>query len=249
MSRPDRKPRLHWDSLAQIDPDAAVIDPHDLRGLKNQYLAGIRDAAFRQSLQRYGVEHGTLLDLGCGTGSATRPLINAGHRVIGVDISKSLLRHARARCNEDDCLFVQTDGLQLPIADRSLDATVIYGVLIYLVDDAQAQALLSQVRAALKPGAPLIMIEQVRRHRRLTEQGLKCQRSRQEWISLVEAAGFSVQEHRILRHGRFPATPLIRAGLIPRRLWPLAHYLETRIAARTGVFPWDYAEALFVATA
>ena len=249
MNKPDPKSRRHWDALARVDPDAAVIDPRDTRGLKNEYLARIRDYAFAAGLGRHGIVRGTLLDLGCGTGSATLPLLRSGHRVVGIDISRDLLRHARVRCGEGNCLFVQTDGLALPVADAAFDAAVIYGVMIYLVDDAQAREVLARLRAALKPGAPLIMIEQARRRRRYVEDGLKCQRSIPEWKQLLDDAGFTLRGSRILRHGRFPATPLISAGLLPRRLWSSAHRLETRIAAGSGVFPWDYAEVAFEATA
>lgn len=249
MSRADHEQRAYWDRLSQIDPDAAIIDPNDSRGLKNAYLAGLRDNAFSNSLRRHGVDSGRLLDLGCGTGSATRPLLDAGYSMLGVDISLGLLRHARIRCGDQNCLFVSTNGKQLPIADAVIDATVVYVVLSYLVDDDQAVNLLMAVRRALKPGAPLIMIEQARTRRRLTEQGMKVQRTRENWCELLQYAGFSVERCSVLRHGRFPTTPLIAAGWIPRKLWPLVGDLEARVAARTGVLPWDYAEILFEARA
>lgn len=64
MSDSDRELRAYWDDLSRIDPDAAIIDPNDRRGSKNRYLAGIRDAAFRDGLRRHAVNAGVLLDLG-----------------------------------------------------------------------------------------------------------------------------------------------------------------------------------------
>ncbi|MFD1298898.1 class I SAM-dependent methyltransferase [Lysobacter gummosus] len=249
MSRADRDQRAYWDGLSQIDPDAAIIDPNDRRGLKNRYLAGMRDEAFRSSLCRHGLDDCVLLDLGCGTGSSTQPLLKAGYSVLGIDISLGLLRHAKVRCGDKHCLFIATDGSQLPIADATVDAAVVYVVLSYLVDDDRARALLESVRRSLKPNAPLIMIEQARTQRRTTEAGLKVQRSRPEWLALLSSAGFKVDSSHILRHGRFPTTPLIRAGWLPPRLWPHISRLEARIAAHTGVLPWDYAEILFEARA
>lgn len=249
MNDADRQQREHWDGLADIDPDAAIIDPLDRRGLKNAYLAAIRDRAFSQSLKRRGIESGAVLDLGCGTGSASHPLLRAGHRIVGVDISLGLLRHARTRCGDSGCVFAKTDGHALPVADAAMDAAVIYVVLSYLTDDQAALALLRAARAALKPGAPLAMIEQVRRERRLCEEGLKIHRTIEEWTRLLEQAGFAVERAAILRHGRFPTTPLIRAGLLPRGSWPMLAGLEAGVARRTGVFAWDYAEVCFEATA
>lgn len=249
MSAPEHRQRRYWDALARTDPDAAIIDPNDRRGFKNAYLAGLRDRAFAQSLARHGVERGTLLDLGCGTASASHPLLRAGHRVLGLDISLQLLRHAQKRCDNLDCLFVAVDGRRLPVAASVMDAAVVYVVLSYVTDDAAALALLEEVRATLKPGAPLIMIEQARTRRALCEDGLKVHRSIREWTRLLRQAGFRLDDTAILRHGRFPTTPLVAAGAIPRAAWPWLARFEAGVARVTGVFGWDYAEVRFEAKA
>lgn len=249
MSDSDRELRAYWDDLSRIDPDAAIIDPNDRRGSKNRYLAGIRDAAFRDGLRRHAVNAGVLLDLGCGTGSSTRPLLDAGHAVIGIDISRGLLRHARNRCGDENCVFAVTDGRHLPIADAAVDAVTVYVVLSYLIEDDRARDLLESVRRVLKPGSPLLMIEQVRKRRKLTQDGPKVQRTFSQWRALLSSAGFTVELTRVLRHGRFPTTPLIAAGLAPPALWPFIARLEAKVAAATGILPWDYAEVLFEARA
>lgn len=245
----DSRQRQYWDGLSAVDPDAAVIDPNDHRGCKNRYLAGMRDLAFKESLEASGVKKGTLLDLGCGSGSATLPLARGGHRVVGVDISGGLLRHAGERCRDSEVLFVRTGGGPPPLLEDVLDGAVVYGVLCYVIDDAEARRILEGVRSALKPGSPLVMIEQIRRSRRLVEDGFKVQRTRGELVALLEAAGFSVESTTILRHGRFPATPLVAAGLLPPSTWGAIRTMERRIAALSGVFPWDYAETRFVGLA
>lgn len=249
MANPDKNGRGYWDALSLGDPDAAVIDPNDRRGYKNAYLAQIRDLAISESLQAAGIEAGTILDFGCGSASAMLPLLAAGHRVLGLDISAGLLRRGYARCQGRDCLFAQTDGGVPPLASGKLDAVVIYGVLCYVIEDAVAQSILARIRESLKPGAPLIMIEQVRRRRRVTEAGFKLQRSQNEWEALLISSGFQMESITILRHGRFPTTPLLAAGLVHRRVWRAVYGFERSVAAATGVFPWDYAEARFVATA
>ncbi len=249
MSDSRTKQRSYWDALANSDPDAAVIDPNDKRGLKNRYLGDIRDLVFLQTLAAHNVAKGVLLDVGAGTGSAARPLLDRGHRVLGVDISFGLLRHAQARCGTGQGLFALIDGRELPVKAQSFDAAVVYVVLSYLVDDAAALALLTNIRTALKRGAVLVMIEQVRTKRRICEDGLKVQRTTSEWHVLLEKAGFSSSTSTILRHGRFPLTPLIKAGLIPRRFWPWVRGIETWVGKYLGVLKWDYAEVRFVAVA
>lgn len=241
--------RAYWNALADLDPDSSIIDPQDTRGLKNAYLAGMRDAAFAAALERHAIRAGTLLDFGCGTGSASVALLRAGHRVVGLDIALPLLKQARARCGNQGCVFVHTDGRSVPVAEASADASIIYGVLCYVPDDDHATALLREIRAAMSPGGPLLMIEQSRRRRTPSDEGLKVQRTLAQWQALMHKAGFRIERSTLLRHGRFPLTPLIRHGLVPRRLWPLAARTECAVAARTGIWRWDYADVLFEALA
>lgn len=247
MSDAQQRQRSYWDRLAMIDPDAAVIDPRDKRGLKNSYLAGVRDEVFARTLAMHGIQGGVVLDLGAGTGSAALPLLCAGHRVLGVDISLGLLRHARKRCSVAGGLFAVTNGNDLPIKPNCLDAAVIYGVLCYITDDAVACRLLEQVHASLKSGGVLVMIEQARVCRRPCEDGLKVQRTIEEWTSLLETAGFVSISHRLVRYGRFPTTPLIQLGLIPGIFFGAVGRLESWVGRVFGVVPWDYAEVEFVA--
>lgn len=249
MSDLRSKQRLYWDALAKSDPDAAVIDPGDKRGLKNAYLAGTRDLAFLSTLQERKMANAVLLDVGTGTGSAALPLLEAGHKVLGIDISLGLLRHAQERCRANGGLFALTDGREIPVRPQSFDGSVVYVVLSYLTDDSAASALLVDIRKALKPAAVLVMIEQVRVNRRYCEGGLKVQRTIPEWRSILQDAGFSSATCTILRHGRFPLTPLIRAGLVPRRAWPFVRRIEAWVGRNFGVLKWDYAEVKFVAVA
>ena len=51
-----------------------------------RYLIGL--------LQEYGVQDGLVLELGCGTGKATRLLSRAGYDMIGIDNSPDMLEIA-----------------------------------------------------------------------------------------------------------------------------------------------------------
>ena len=60
---------------------------------------GLRDPATREAwrahLQAWLPQPpGTVLDLGCGTGSLSELALDAGHRVIGVDLSPSMVAEA-----------------------------------------------------------------------------------------------------------------------------------------------------------
>src|SRR5688572_4924580 len=48
-------------------------------------------------LRRAGIRGGLVVELGCGSGGATRGLLAAGHRVLGIDASPAMLALARKR--------------------------------------------------------------------------------------------------------------------------------------------------------
>lgn len=234
----------YWQKMSAYDPDAAVIDPKDHAGYKNRYIRQIRDLAFRHGLSGI-IQNTPILDFGCGTGSSTKALLQLGYRVTGVDISPGLLEHAVKRCPEAD--FYLSDGYRIPCKDESMAAVITYVVLNYIVSEESVKETLIEMHRVLAFGGKIILIEQVRKNSVLVEDGLKKHRSIADWQRLISDAGFKQFQSKILRHGRFPTTPLIKLGLLPSALWPCLINLEQKTAQHIGVFPHDYAEVLFEA--
>ncbi|PJK00505.1 hypothetical protein CO641_00495 [Lysobacteraceae bacterium NML91-0213] len=245
MDAEKNRQRVYWNGLADLAPETSVIDPRDSRGDKNAYIAGIRDEVLTSALAGKVDQSGLILDFGCGTGSATLALLQHGYRVIGVDLALSLLKHARQRCDPERSLFAAMDGHILPVAKGAFDAAVIYVVLSYVVSDDKVLALLKAIRSALKPGARIVAIEQCRRRRHIVEDGMKVHRTIGAWTELMAAAGFSELKARPIRSGRFPATSLIRIGLIPRSAWQSLRTAERASGRIFGILPGDYAEVAF----
>lgn len=248
MTEHPSKIRRYWEDLSRLDPDTSIIDPNDHHGEKNRYLAWLRDQAFADALFRNRADVGnggiTVLDYGCGSGSASLPLLRKGFKVVGVDIAQGLLVQATHRCGGHDALFVRSNGATLPIRPAAVDAVVTYGVLIYLLEDGELLRLLAEMRSAMAPGGVIVLIEQAKRRRTPSPDGMKVFRTVCEWRQLLESAGFAVERTRILRSGRFPTTPLIRARLVPRSLWPLIATLEGWFTRLIGVPPWDYVDVV-----
>ncbi|AZS76404.1 SAM-dependent methyltransferase [Streptomyces lydicus] len=103
---------------------------------------------------RDGAPAATVLDIGCGDGSAaaTAAQVLAGHRLVGVDWSQDALRRARTRlpCAVRGEL---TDG-GLPFASGSADAVLFSEVIEHLVDP---DAALDELRRVLRPGGHLML--------------------------------------------------------------------------------------------
>ncbi len=64
-----------------------------------------------------------ILDIAAGTGTSTRPLVDAGADVIAVDFSAGMINVGKKR--NKDIKFVQGDALNLPFEDNSFDVTTI----------------------------------------------------------------------------------------------------------------------------
>jgi len=97
---------------------------------------------------------GPVLELGCGPGHVGRFLAGAGMPTRGLDVSLESLRMAR-RLNPATS-FVCGDMRGLPVRDGACAGLVAFYALIYW-DEAGTAAILSELRRALRPRAPLLL--------------------------------------------------------------------------------------------
>jgi SAM-dependent methyltransferase len=67
------------------------------------------------------------IEIGCGEGRVARDLAARGHRIVGVDSSSALVRHAREADPEGS--YAVADGAAVPCASASFDLAVAYNSL------------------------------------------------------------------------------------------------------------------------
>lgn len=92
-----------------------------------------------------------IADLACGTGSLALSLAQAGHQVVGVDCSGSMLEIATKKTlGEERVQFEQCDMTRWRPTLRFDVVACMFDSINYLIDDAQLQALFSCVANALK---------------------------------------------------------------------------------------------------
>jgi SAM-dependent methyltransferase len=240
-----RKSVSYWDKLAAYGPKASVIDPNDKRGHKNEYISSTRDMAILNSLSGLH-DKALVLDFGCGSGNLSHVLLKRGFMVLGIDISRKLLQYAESATGKKPSLFLQYDGKSIPVLDNTIDGIVVYGVFCYILDESEFISILQDLYRSLKPGSEIIAIEQVRKIRKYSNDGMQVRRTAREVIDAFNMAGYEYQKHQIIRRGHFPMIYLIRYGLIPRFLYKLLAKIETLLGRIFRTARFDYAETLFV---
>ncbi len=94
-----------------------------------------------------------LLDVGCAQGRSASKLMDLPIKIVGIDISKALVRQAIAQYQQQsraaDATFFVADASRLPFQNETFDYVLIYGVLHHLPDPASA---CREVARVLRPG-------------------------------------------------------------------------------------------------
>jgi len=237
----------YWNNLAKHGPIASVIDPNDKLGNKNNYISFVRSKILIDSLKDCAVRS-MVLDFGCGTGVFSCELDRKGYRPYGIDIAHDLLCYAIKREYPQVVPFVQYDGLNIPFVSKSFHACVTYSVLIYLVEDSSLDAILKEIYRVLSQGSLFIAVEQVRRRRILSENGMKIQRSQSELIRHLEFAGFHSIKTELIRRGHFPFIYLVRYGILSAATFPFLLKIERFFGRYFPQVLLDYADVKFTCT-
>ena len=109
-------------------------------------------------LKKEGLSPRTVVDLACGTGSATRILAEQGYRVTAVDLSEEMLTEAMDKCAdlEEMPTFVHQNLAQLHLP-RAVDMAVCFlDSLDYILDPADCERAICRTYKALNPGGIFI---------------------------------------------------------------------------------------------
>ncbi len=151
---PDDRSQRFWDSAAQSDPmwhiaTGAASDEESF------FASGrVETDLF---LAHCGIEpdpNGTALEIGCGIGRMTAALADRFGSVIGLDVSREMLRGAeQALVGRDNITLIHGNGRDLSgVADASVDVVFSYIVLQHVPTADGQLSYLREVRRVLRPG-------------------------------------------------------------------------------------------------
>jgi SAM-dependent methyltransferase len=98
-----------------------------------------------------------LLDVTCGPGLYAAEFARQGVHVTGIDFGPAAVEYARNLCAGLPCEIISGDVRQMDFASQDFDAAIyLYGQFTVL-QPAESADVLRRIRAALKPGAPILL--------------------------------------------------------------------------------------------
>lgn len=101
---------------------------------------------------------GPVLELACGTGRLTIPIARAGVEIVGLDLSPSMLDHARKKAREAglEIPFVLADCREFELGRKFALIFMAFNSMQHLHDSASLQALFRNVKKHLADGGRFI---------------------------------------------------------------------------------------------
>jgi SAM-dependent methyltransferase len=134
-----------WDREAasfDVEPDHGLTDPRTRAAWRDLLLEVLPTAPAR------------VADLGCGTGTLTRLLIDAAYAVDGLDLSPEMIKRARAKVPETT--FTVGDAADPPLEADAYDVVLSRHVLWAMPDPVAAFA---RWVTLLKPHGLVVLVE------------------------------------------------------------------------------------------
>ncbi len=125
-------PDKEWERIGQTDPYFGVLESDELKGLRPAedklsmfFSSGERDVKILMEKIRSTVypdfNPNIALDYGCGVGRVLIPLSRHCKKVVGVDISESMMTEARQNCdrfNVTNAEFIKADDTLSQVHDK-----------------------------------------------------------------------------------------------------------------------------------
>lgn len=112
-----------------------------------------RECDFIEEIFKTTKKPKNILEIGCGTGSYTKILLNRGYKVTGIDISSEMLKIAREKCSTK---FIKEDIKSVKIDEKFDCCLAMFAVIGYIIKNRDIIETLINIRKHLKPNGIFI---------------------------------------------------------------------------------------------
>jgi SAM-dependent methyltransferase len=141
--------------MAIIERDYAAGGYEVLAPYYDDFTAGYAYEAWIDAIEKravaLGLRGGRALDLACGTGNSTAPLLNRGYSVVGCDISPAMIDEARRKFPAHADSFLVADMRELPELGQFDLILCLDDAINYLLSGQDLDAAFSCVARLLSP--------------------------------------------------------------------------------------------------
>lgn len=142
-----------WENLAQKNPRYYINSDYG-RGITEGQFRKSGESAYEKLIAQDKLLKGreSILDFGCGTGRLTEFMAKDFKKVIGVDISATMICRGKDRLkNLKNVELIEIDGASIPLPDRSVDIVFAYLVFQHIKERFMVENAFKEIYRVLKP--------------------------------------------------------------------------------------------------
>ncbi len=150
---------ISWVDRSRMGPLRGVIDAADSAGRRNAYMHVLHTSVVERELRR-APRKGRALDFGCGTGRMLRTLSKHCREVCAVDREPAMVEATYRYAGHYARRIACWEGEQTPFEDASFDFVLCCSVLCVTASQLFDRSL-SEIARLSKPGATLLLLEQI----------------------------------------------------------------------------------------
>ncbi len=185
---------VYWDERAvrfgRINRGLPAVCAYGMPVLYNEAIHICQKSALTKWLDR--CSDMDVLDFGCGVGRWSLDLAQRGNRVVGVDVSRSMIEIARADAAEKniDCQFEVSSVVDIDLG-RQFDFVIGVTVLQHVMDPGQMQQAVQRLADHVRVGGTICLLE-VAPSRRIDscDSAIFRARTSQQYLEALALAGF-----------------------------------------------------------
>lgn len=145
--------KQHWENLAQKN-SKYYINSDCGRNITEEQFRKSGKIAYKQLVIEDGLikDGGSIVDFGCGTGRMSEFMAKDFKKVIGLDISRTMIAQGKQRLKKlQNVKLLETDGKTIPLPNNSVDLVFSYLVFQHIKTRSMVKNTFKEIYRILKP--------------------------------------------------------------------------------------------------